>query len=252
MSDLMPEGQFALLTLGNIRYIIQPTMSAGKFGKRLREIRLAKGIGLRELARRTGMDYSHLSRIERGLRPPPPLDQIVRLARALEINPVMLAQLGGLPEELVVGIARGKGGIENILNGQVIRTVDGLKSIRIGDTEIAAVTDIGEENEEVIIGIRPEEITLHKDSGKRWRTSARNRLQGVVKGIEPHRSYNYVTVDCGDFPLRVAVTDRSIKGLELIPGARIFVSFKAVAVKVYMKYAPQIKRKREEGESYAR
>lgn len=199
---------------------------------------MAKGIGLRELARRTGMDYSRLSRIERGLRPPPPLDQIVRLAHALEVKPVMLAQLGGLPEELVVDIAKGRGGIWNILKGRVIEAVDGLRSIRVGDTEIAAVADTGEENEEVIIGIRPEEITLHKDIEKRWKTSARNRLQGVVKEIEPYRSYNYVTVDCGDFPLKVAVTDRSIKGLELIPGAMVSVSFKAVAVKVYVEYAP--------------
>jgi hypothetical protein len=40
------------------------------FGKQLRKERLARGWSLDELARRTGIAMGHLSRIERGLRPP--------------------------------------------------------------------------------------------------------------------------------------------------------------------------------------
>lgn len=41
------------------------------FGTRLRAMRLAAGIGLQELYRRTGQDAGNYSRIERGLTRPP-------------------------------------------------------------------------------------------------------------------------------------------------------------------------------------
>jgi ribosome-binding protein aMBF1 (putative translation factor) len=40
------------------------------FGRQVKKERLARGLSLRELSARSGIDYSHLSRIEGGKRPP--------------------------------------------------------------------------------------------------------------------------------------------------------------------------------------
>jgi transcriptional regulator with XRE-family HTH domain len=46
------------------------TNPATHFGRQMRKERMARGWSLREFAARTGVDFSHLSRIENGRRPP--------------------------------------------------------------------------------------------------------------------------------------------------------------------------------------
>jgi transcriptional regulator with XRE-family HTH domain len=53
------------------------------FGPRLRELRKARGMGLRALADATGIDTSAISKIENGLRRPPELSALARIAFAL-------------------------------------------------------------------------------------------------------------------------------------------------------------------------
>lgn len=59
-----------------------------------RAIREAQGYGLRELARETGIDPGHLSRIERGLITPS-LPVLQRLGRALGLKRVVFPLNGG-------------------------------------------------------------------------------------------------------------------------------------------------------------
>jgi transcriptional regulator with XRE-family HTH domain len=54
---------------------------------RLRAVREAKGLTLREVARRVGTDPTNLSRIERGLRRPT-VPLLLRLSRALDLDSV--------------------------------------------------------------------------------------------------------------------------------------------------------------------
>lgn len=61
-----------------------PTQSATKQTP-LRAIREARGLGLRRVARETGIDASHLSRIERGLAMPS-LAVLKRLAAVLGLR----------------------------------------------------------------------------------------------------------------------------------------------------------------------
>ena len=56
-------------------------------GRRLREARTLKGLGLREAAGLAGVDPAYLSRIERGLQVPS-MGVVYRLAEVLEIRPV--------------------------------------------------------------------------------------------------------------------------------------------------------------------
>ncbi len=61
----------------------------------------AAAFSLRRVASTAGIEPSYLSKIERGLQPPPGEATIVQLARALDEDPdVMLALAGKVSEEL--------------------------------------------------------------------------------------------------------------------------------------------------------
>jgi len=63
------------------------------FGERLRLLRHQKGLTLRELATRVSLDFSYLSKIENNKLPPPADTTIIRLSRALDVDPDMLFSL---------------------------------------------------------------------------------------------------------------------------------------------------------------
>jgi len=58
------------------------------FGERIRELRTTRDnrISLRDLARRVGIDFTYLSKIENGKVPPPSDEVIENLARELEAD----------------------------------------------------------------------------------------------------------------------------------------------------------------------
>jgi ribosome-binding protein aMBF1 (putative translation factor) len=60
-----------------------------QLGAAVRRLRSRRGLTLEELAHRAGMDYTHLSGIERGRRNPS-FSALVDLARALEAHPADL------------------------------------------------------------------------------------------------------------------------------------------------------------------
>lgn len=68
-----------------------------RFGSLLRKAREGAGLTLRELARRTGLDPTHLSRIERGLTRPPGWPKMVIIASHLPSSPLArsLQEWGG-------------------------------------------------------------------------------------------------------------------------------------------------------------
>jgi transcriptional regulator with XRE-family HTH domain len=57
-----------------------------KFGAFIRRLREAKGIGLREMARKIGVSPTYLSKIERDEFPPPTEDRVRKIAEILECN----------------------------------------------------------------------------------------------------------------------------------------------------------------------
>ncbi len=56
------------------------------FGKLLRSLRLARGVGLRELSRRIEKSPGYLSDVESGNVPPPSEETIVQIATALDVD----------------------------------------------------------------------------------------------------------------------------------------------------------------------
>ncbi len=63
--------------------------------------RLQKGLSLRDLADRTGIDYSRLSRMETGTRPAPDLASLRKLSRSLDLDLSDLLVAAGTAREVV-------------------------------------------------------------------------------------------------------------------------------------------------------
>lgn len=81
-----------------------------KFGPHIREIREAKSIGLRELARLIEVEPAYLSKIEREIFPPPSEMLIVKIAGHLDEDPDRLLALAGkIPSDVKDAIIRSNG-----------------------------------------------------------------------------------------------------------------------------------------------
>lgn len=66
---------------------------SGEFGALLKRKRKAAGLSQSALAKAAGISPSHLNRIEKGDRNPPPADKILRIASALRLSPAETDQL---------------------------------------------------------------------------------------------------------------------------------------------------------------
>ena len=77
---------------------------------------------VRQVAERVGIQPSYLSKVERGLVPPPGEDTLVRLARELELDPdVLLALAGKVSRDLLDAIRK-----RPLLFAQLIRELKDL------------------------------------------------------------------------------------------------------------------------------
>jgi tungstate transport system ATP-binding protein len=116
-------------------------------------------------------------------------------------------------------------GIENIMDGVIAASEEGVVAIDIGGKVIEAVSDypVGEE---VCACVRPEDITLALSPAP---TSARNSLTGEITGVVSVGALTRIEIDCG-FPLTALVTKRSAKELNLEITKRVYATFKATGV----------------------
>jgi len=121
-------------------------------------------------------------------------------------------------------------GCEILVPGIIEVNNEGLAIVKVKDNEIEAVTPV-REGEEVIVCIRPEEITLGIDSKSEERTSARNKFLSKITQIRHNGILTKVDLDCG-FPLVAVVTKKSAEELGLVKDKEVTASFKATAVHV--------------------
>jgi len=195
------------------------------FGKRIRRARKDRGYGLREFARAVGMDYSNLSRIERGERPPPDLDVVIQMAKELRIDKNQLLLLAGVPDEVIE--IREKTGEMNWISGQVIGKSGNMTEIEVGKWKFYVVEQPASVN--VVVGLRPSDVTLFLSEEGFSGSSARNRIRGTIREVVGRSNYNLAELDCESFSLKVAITDRSLEKMDLKPGKDVYATFKATA-----------------------
>jgi PAS domain S-box-containing protein len=70
------------------------------FGQRLRELRKAKGMTQVELAQKSGISFTYVSKLETGAMPPPRQKIILALANALDVNKADTDKLFGLAKKI--------------------------------------------------------------------------------------------------------------------------------------------------------
>jgi transcriptional regulator with XRE-family HTH domain len=79
-----------------------------RFGKRLRQLRKAQNLSLRGLARRAGIDFTYLSKLENAQLPPPSASAVARLAGALGDAREELLRLSGRVPADIAGIVKNR------------------------------------------------------------------------------------------------------------------------------------------------
>jgi tungstate transport system ATP-binding protein len=118
-------------------------------------------------------------------------------------------------------------GMENIMEGVISASNDGIATVNIGGNAIQAVSS-HPTGKEVYACIRPEDITLALSSTQ---SSARNSFQAEVTRITTMGPLSRVEIDCG-FRLVALVTKISAEDLNLQVGREVYATFKATAVHI--------------------
>ena len=117
-------------------------------------------------------------------------------------------------------------GIETVVKGRVVGSVEGMLRIHVNGTTLTAV---GSEpaGPGVFVCIRSEDVVLERELTTA--SSARNHLAGVVTHVTPLGAMAKVTIDCG-FPLVAMVTGSTVAEFALSPGVAVVAAMKAGAV----------------------
>jgi len=116
---------------------------------------------------------------------------------------------------------------ENLLRGEIIEEEDGLKWLKI--TRNIKFAIVSEKVGLAYISIDPRDIIL---SYKQFQSSARNSFLGkIIKIIEQNHLVK-LEIDMG-IPLVTIITKESFQDMNLNLGSKIYLTFKASAVKLY-------------------
>ncbi len=116
---------------------------------------------------------------------------------------------------------------ENLLRGEIIKGGDGLKWFKtMGNIKFAIVSEkVGP----AYISIDPRDIIL---SYEQFQSSARNSFLGKITKIIEQNHLVKLEIDIG-IPLLVIITRESFFKMNLNLGSKVYLTFKASAVKLY-------------------
>lgn len=122
-------------------------------------------------------------------------------------------------------------GMEPPLQGIVRETEGGVAAIDCGGVTVYAVSRV-QQGAEVLVGVRPEDVTIYAGIQELPPSSARNRLVGTVAEIEHAGSTFRVTIVVGTLRIAARVSRASVAELALVRGVAVTAAFKATAVRV--------------------
>jgi tungstate transport system ATP-binding protein len=121
-------------------------------------------------------------------------------------------------------------GVDNIYPGEVVESVDGHATVSVDGSLFEAVTE-RQPGSRVMLGLRPEDVTLTPADELDSRASSRNSFTGTVTDIEKRGPTVWVSMEC-PFPLKVLITRRSYEDMGFEVGSSLGARFKTVAVVV--------------------
>lgn len=95
------------------------------FGQKLRAIRRAADVTQRQLAERSGVDFSYISKLENDRMSPPAADTVVRICEALGVAPdELLAAAGKLPQDIQQRVGSNPAAIQFLRKAQDMKLTD--------------------------------------------------------------------------------------------------------------------------------
>jgi len=127
-------------------------------------------------------------------------------------------------------------GVDNIFTGKVVGAEGGHAEVSVDGTVFEALTDV-KPGGEVMLGIRPEDVTLVPAGDIESPASSRNAFTGKVIDLELRGPLVWVHMEC-PFPLEALITRRSYEEMGIEAGAVMGARFKTVAVVVIGTGAP--------------
>ena len=146
-----------------------------------------------------------------------------RIVRSGSVDEVM-----GLPtDEWIADFI----GMDTALAGTVVSTSEGIATIEIGGARVYGATSLPA-GTDVLVGIRPEDVTLFEASAELPASSARNQIVMRVDAIELRGSTNRVSLASDGLRLAASVSRAAVRELDLEPGTEVLALFKATAVRV--------------------
>ena len=117
-------------------------------------------------------------------------------------------------------------GVETVVLAQVVGTSEGMATLAVGGAHILA-TDPGSLGACAYVCIRGEDVLVER--GEPGPSTARNRLRGRIRTLQPEGPLVRLTLDCG-FPLESLVTRQACADLALQEGEAVTALLKASAI----------------------
>jgi molybdopterin-binding protein len=116
-------------------------------------------------------------------------------------------------------------GVETVLKGKIVGNNSGLLTISVCD-ESFFVPGEGDEGEEVLVCIKPEEVIISRSKPE---SSVRNWFSGKILEVVSYGRVLNLILDCG-FPLKALLTQSSYRELGLKEGDKVWAGVKATSI----------------------
>jgi PAS domain S-box-containing protein len=140
------------------------------FGQYLRQLRKAKGLSQRELAKKIGIDYTYLSKIEADKRPPPSEKTILALAHVLNAD---MDELFGLAKKIPSSLFK-RVDPEKV---KILRSILDEENTPLNEQEVL-IQNIGQPEAPEIERTRPEQVLTQE--AERFRVVIENSVDGIL------------------------------------------------------------------------
>jgi molybdopterin-binding protein len=122
-------------------------------------------------------------------------------------------------------------GMEPALAGRITASTDGLATIDVAGAAVYAMSALPV-GTDVLLAVRPEDVTLYAIGADVPPSSARNRMNAVIAELRPGGGTVHVILDHRGTRIAASVSRASSAELSLAVGERVVAVFKATAVRV--------------------